>query len=242
MIGETTNDGFLGQRIILAQPKKGFRAGHDSVLLAAAVPAQGGERVAELGSGGGVVSLCLAARLGGISVRGVEIDGDLVHLANENAARNAMSDRVAFSAGEALAFRLGAPFDHIFFNPPFHPDTGRSSPNPARERAMREESGLIAAWVDHALSLIRPDGTLTLILRADGVEALRSIHTNREIRCRLLLPHRGATAKRAILHIQPRGADFIELAPLVLHQKDGKPTEEVEAVLRRGKALMWGSP
>jgi len=88
---EFSEDGFLGGRLIIAQPRAGFRAGHDAVLLAAAVPAKPGQRVLELGSGSGVASLCLAARVADVSVVGIEIDAELVRLANENAARNSMA-------------------------------------------------------------------------------------------------------------------------------------------------------
>ena len=51
-----TDDGFLGQRLQLLQPAKGYRAGIDAVLLAASIPARKGERVLEAGSGAGVAS------------------------------------------------------------------------------------------------------------------------------------------------------------------------------------------
>jgi tRNA1Val (adenine37-N6)-methyltransferase len=46
---ETTFDAFLGGRITLEQPTKGYRAGVDPVLLAASVPARAGQSVLELG-------------------------------------------------------------------------------------------------------------------------------------------------------------------------------------------------
>jgi hypothetical protein len=56
---DNTLDGFLGGRLSIAQPRRGFRAGHDTVLLAASIPAPAGSHVLELGSGAGVASLCL---------------------------------------------------------------------------------------------------------------------------------------------------------------------------------------
>ena len=61
---ETTQDGFLGGRLQLYQPKTGYRAGIDPVLLAAACPVKPGEHVLELGCGVGVASLCLALEAG----------------------------------------------------------------------------------------------------------------------------------------------------------------------------------
>ena len=96
-----TLDRFLGGRVVAAQPSIGFRAGHDTVLLAAAVPAEGGSLALELGSGAGIASLCLAARVPGLRIIGIEIDPKLVHLAIDNAARNTISDRVSFVLGDA---------------------------------------------------------------------------------------------------------------------------------------------
>ena len=47
-------DGFLGGRLKIFQPKSGYRAATDPVFLAAAVPAQAGQSVLELGCGAGV--------------------------------------------------------------------------------------------------------------------------------------------------------------------------------------------
>ena len=51
--GLHSHDQFLGGRLMVAQPKTGYRAGVDPVLLAASVPAVRGESVLELGCGVG---------------------------------------------------------------------------------------------------------------------------------------------------------------------------------------------
>ena len=65
---------FLEGRVKARQPESGFRSGTDAVLLAAAVPAKAGETVLELGAGAGTASLCLAVRVPGLAVTGVEKD------------------------------------------------------------------------------------------------------------------------------------------------------------------------
>ena len=54
---ELSVDAFLGGRLEIAQPRAGYRAGIDPVLLAAAVPAKAGETVFDLGCGAGVAAL-----------------------------------------------------------------------------------------------------------------------------------------------------------------------------------------
>jgi hypothetical protein len=62
---ELTTDAFLGGRLTVRQPRAGYRAGVDPVLLAAAVPARAGEAVLDLGAGPGWRSLCLGRRVRG---------------------------------------------------------------------------------------------------------------------------------------------------------------------------------
>ncbi|MDD9841728.1 MAG: methyltransferase domain-containing protein, partial [Alphaproteobacteria bacterium] len=100
---ETSIDGFLGGKVQLRQPIKGHRSGTDAVLLAASVPlhappydrAQIGQSCLELGCGVGVTSLCLAARMEthklDYQITGVDIQADLIALAETNAAANHIS-------------------------------------------------------------------------------------------------------------------------------------------------------
>src|ERR1700735_5572240 len=96
---DLTEGHLLGGRVRYAQPRTGFRSGIDPVLLAAAVPARPGERVLEAGSGAGAASLCLAARVAGISGLGVERDPALVEIAARNAAANGWHE-LAFLAAD----------------------------------------------------------------------------------------------------------------------------------------------
>jgi len=131
-VTETTEDAFLSGRVRARQLARGFRSGLDAVMLAAAMPAKPGDRALELGSGAGVASLCLAARVSDCTIVGVEIDADLVSLANENALANDLADRVRFVQANTLRLppELRTAFDHVLCNPPFH-EIGRAS---CRER------------------------------------------------------------------------------------------------------------
>src|SRR5271154_5278857 len=85
---EFTEDGFLGGQLRLRQPKSGHRAGHDAMLLAAATPAQSGDRVVDFGAGVGAAGLAVAKRVAGIELVLVEIDAVLAGLGRGNAARS----------------------------------------------------------------------------------------------------------------------------------------------------------
>src|SRR5208283_5102281 len=100
---DVTCDAFLGGRIHVRQPGKGFRSGLDAVFLAAACPAREGDAILEAGCGAGAASLCLLARMGNITVTGVEADPDLAALARENAAANGFGERFEVVAADIAA-------------------------------------------------------------------------------------------------------------------------------------------
>src|SRR5947199_3396083 len=89
----TTEDAVLGGRLVLRQPRRGHRVGHDAILLAAATEARNGDHVVELGAGVGAVGLALTQRVSGSMATLVEIDPSLAGLAEQNAAQNGLADR-----------------------------------------------------------------------------------------------------------------------------------------------------
>ena len=117
---DTTLDDLLGRRLRLHQPARGFRAGLDSLLLAAAVPATPGQSVLELGCGPGAAILALAARVPGLSLCALELQPAYAALARANALLNAIPLEVIDGdvADPPAALRARA-FDHVLANPPF---------------------------------------------------------------------------------------------------------------------------
>ena len=236
---ETTTDHFLGGRLTLQQPAKGFRAGLDAVVLAAAVPAKQGDHVLELGSGVGTASLCLAARVA-CSATGVDIDGALVSLALANASNNALDERVRFIEGDVFAppRSIRKTFAHAFANPPFHHRSDPSSDNGRRKRAMRDASSSPADWLKAGLKRVEPGGTFTLIIRTDRLPELLDKSQEGGFTVLPLWPHIGESAKRVIVQIRKGSRARLALLPgLVLHERDGKFTKEADSILRGRSAL-----
>ena len=244
MTEQPTLDKFLGGRVTAAQPSKGFRAGHDTVLLAAAVPAEPGAHVLELGAGAGVASLCLAVRTADVRVTGIEIDPDLVALANENAARNGVAERVRFIASDVAMFAArGETFDHVFFNPPFHRDSGNVSPSAARDLAKRDTLDAVQSWTRAALALTKAGGSVTAIISSEREADLRAAASGYGGSVFPLFPRAGESPKRVIIRIAKDGrTGFVRAAGLVLHEEDGRNSDVAETVLRHAAALDVAAP
>jgi tRNA1(Val) A37 N6-methylase TrmN6 len=239
----TSEDRLLGGRVVLRQPVEGYRVAIDPVLLAAAVPAGPQDTVLDVGSGVGAASLCLAARVAGCRITGLEKQRDLVRLAADNTALNDVAGRVAAIAGDLLSPppRLApGSYDHVMANPPFLDPAKATLPRGAKAISNVEGAADLAAWVRFALAMVRPKGMLTFIHRADRIEALLAQLNGRagEIVLFPLWAGPGKPAKRVLVRARKDVAAPTRLAPgLMLHEADGRYTREAEALLRDGAAL-----
>ena len=236
---ETTDDRFLDGQLTVKQFAQGFRAGLDAVMLAAAVPAKPGDEVLELGSGSGVASLCLAARIAGVTVTGAEIESGVTGLSNRNATANQLGDRAVFVTVDVfdLPVDMRRDYDHVFCNPPFHGSEGERSPDSARAAATHDD-GMLAEWLSVGVKRTTSGGTFTCIIRADRLgEALAALPAA-GVRVCPLWPRAGESAKRVILQLRKGSRAPLELlGGLALHRDDGLYTEQADAILRGKKGL-----
>jgi len=229
---ELTEDALLGGRVRLIQPRDGFRAAIDPILLAAFVPARKGEAVLELGCGTGAAFLCLAARVPGLSITAIDRDAEMVDLAQRNAGLNLLPAQI--SAADARELRDVPPLHHAFANPPYWTG-GTPSPFQPRRDAAYEDAPL-SDWVGAMARPLRHKGTLSLVLPAarfaEAAAALREAGCG-AVRLLPLWPRVGVAAKRILIQGRRGGLGPDEILPgLVLHEADGRYTEAAEAILR----------
>jgi tRNA1(Val) A37 N6-methylase TrmN6 len=237
-------DSFFDGRICAQQPEDGFRSGTDAVLLAAAVPARKSDTLLEFGSGAGVASLCLAGRVPGCRITGIEFEPALVSLADNNAHRNHMERVILFVCADIFDLPRGCrrSYDHVFLNPPFHGSEGMRSPRSERARAL-QDSGRLGDWLAAGFKRVAAGGTLTAIIRADRLdEAMRALPARGMI-VFPLWPRVGEAAKRVIVQVRKNArSPLLLLAGLVLHEENGRYTRGVENILRGRASLALASP
>lgn len=242
LANELTHDAFLGGRLHLWQPKTGYRAGVDPVLLAASVPAQSGQSVLDLGCGAGAAALCLGARISGLELVGVEKQAVYAELAQKNGLS------VYLAGIEDLPSDLRQRmFDHVICNPPyFDRKAGHKARDAGRETAFGEQTPL-SVWLATAARRLKPKGYLHLILHAERMpELMDAAKSLGSLEILPLAARVGRAADRVILRARKDGrAPFRLHAPLVLHagaahERDEEDyTPEVAAALRVGKSLNW---
>ena len=250
MSADQTHDAFLGGRVHVWQPARGYRAGVDAVLLAAAVPARAGDTVLELGCGAGTAALCLAARVPGLAITGVEVQPAYAALATRNAGEAGAALTVHQADLRQLpdAVRLHQ-YGHVMMNPPYF-DRAQGTParDTGRDTALAGDTAL-ADWLEIGTRRLAPNGTFTLIQHITRLpEVLTGLagRVGSVVVCPIA-PRPQADPNLFILQAKHSGrAPFRLSAPLVMHRGehhdgDGESyTPQVTAVLRDGAALLIG--
>lgn len=251
---DETDDAFLGGALAILQPKSGFRAGIDAVLLAAAVPEATGRalRILDAGAGVGVVGLCVARRSRTAHVALLEKAPELAGLARRNVSRNGLEDRVTVIEADLLASaaHLGSAglqndaFDVVLANPPWLED-GRTRPSadPIKARANAMPEGDLDGWLRFLARVTSPGGGLVLLHRADALDRVLAAMHGRfgGVDILPIHPRQGQPANRVILRATKGSrAPLTLLAGFIVHDENGY-TAPMEAILRTGALLDWSA-
>ncbi|NJM29988.1 MAG: methyltransferase [Rhizobiales bacterium] len=243
-----TEDAFLNGRLRILQPEKGFRAGIDSVFLAASLPCSNGETLFEAGIGTGVAALCTLARNPDVHITGIEMAGRYALMCEENAKRNGFGHCVRIihaDVKEALRKDLShlpqhGSFSHAYANPPFF-DENKSTPSPHLLKSQANAFGPddLAIWIKVLHTMVTLRGTVTIIHRADTLGKILAVMDEKfgDIRVAPLYAREGSAASRVIVQGVKGSRAPLQLLPgLILHNAQSQFTPEAESILRDGMA------
>ncbi len=245
-----TRDAFLGGRLVVSQPEKGFRAGLDSVLLGASVRT-GTRRLLDLGAGVGTASLVALADLPDAAATLVEIDPATAAIAALNLEANGFGGRgrvlnldVAAKGGVRSAAGLTADhFDAVIANPPFFDPGAGSAPSAARATARHMPPETLDLWVKAAATHAAPEGEVVFIHAAASLPVLLPAFMARfgAVTVLPLAPRDGEAASRVLVRgIKGSRAPFTLLASRALHEPEGRTFRpEFDAIFRGLARLVW---
>ncbi len=236
---EYTIDDFLGGLIHLKQEKTGYRATSDAVLLASAIPALPGQEILDVGCGNGAACLSLAARVPNLSLTGIEIQHDMGALAVENSLINQQDFHLIEADIRSFIPELHQKtFHHVMTNPPYFTE------DPTRQTIQHaiahKEQFPLSEWINFCLKHLRPKGTFTIIHRAERLPEILTI-LDKKLGGIIVIPFwpkKGQKPKRILIQGTLGTKKPFTLHPgFILHNQDNTRTQEIEDIMRQGKAL-----
>lgn len=246
-----TRDAFLGGRLTLSQPRHGFRAGLDSVLLGAAV-GEGRSLLLDLGSGVGTASLVSLAHSPAMAATLAEQNPDMLALAAANIAENGFAGRASAIAADVTAKgaeRLAAglaenAYDSIIANPPFFDDAaGTLAGDSSRAGARHMDGAALDLWVKTAATCGAGGAEIIFVYPAESLQPLLASFAQRfgAITILPLTPRPDVPASRVLIRaIKGSRAPLTLLASRHLHEAEGRAfAPAFDAIFRGDARLVW---
>ncbi len=233
MMQKYTTDLFFNGRITCKQPLEGFRAGTDSVFLAASINPAHGTKILEMGCAAAVASCCLLYRCPSVQLDGVEIIHNYKQYARDNVIYNGFDTRFNFihaditekvSQLNALGLRSDY-YDQIFANPPyFVSHESRPLKDSLKEKAHKRQANELSIWLSRIVSFLHANGVLTLIIPTHSLSELIGAMQKYSCGAIKILPiytDYNKPARRLIIQAQKgRKPESTMLPPLYVHKKD----------------------
>jgi tRNA1(Val) A37 N6-methylase TrmN6 len=245
-----THDAFLGGRLTVSQPRHGFRAGLDSVVLGAAVRADA-RTVLDLGAGVGTAGLVALAHNDGLAATLVERDAEAMAIAGANIEANGFAARartilldVAARGAERRAAGLEPDrYDAVIANPPFFDAAAGTRAAADRADARHMAQGTLDLWVRTAATSAAPGAEIVFIYPAAGLAPLLAAFGQRfgAVTVLPLCSRPGEAAGRVLVRgIKGSRAPLTLLSARSIHGEAGRAfSPEFEAMLMGRTRLVW---
>ncbi len=176
---DLSRDNLFEGKLSCLQHRQGYRFSVDSILLAHFFAPCSKDRILDLGTGCGVISLILAYRWSAIQLWAVEIQPALAALAKRNATENDLADRMQVVEGDFRQLEQlvqPASFDWVVANPPYgKKDASRKNANHEKAAARHEIHAELADVVKAARIALKKGGKAAFIYPASRSVALINI-------------------------------------------------------------------
>ncbi|GIM28297.1 SAM-dependent methyltransferase [Clostridium polyendosporum] len=238
--GETLDDLQL-KGIHLIQKKDAFRFGVDAVLLANFATVRKGNEVIDLCTGTGIIPFIIAGKTEARRVTGIEIQREMVEMANRSTQLNMLEDRITFIEEDLKNLKIMKSIpkaDVVTVNPPYKLNqSGILNPNDKTAIARHEvlcnlEDVIIASRI-----LLKDNGRLYMVHRPERLADILCLMRKHKIepkRIRMVHPNTKKAPNIILVEGQRDGGQFLKLEPpLYVYNDEGGYSDEINRIYGR---------
>lgn len=225
----------------LIQKKQGFRFGVDAVLLSHFANIKKKHRVVDLCTGTGIVPFLAYGKYKPQEVIGVEIQEDMVEMANRSSILNQTEGVIKFINGDlknkALLDSLGK-FDVVTVNPPYKlNNAGIINPDDKLAIARHEIMCTLEDVIVASRRLLKDNGRMYIVHRPERLADIFGLMRKYKIepkRVRMVQPNTKKAPNIVLVEGQRDGGAFLKWEEtLYVYDDNGNYSEEIDLIYGR---------
>ncbi|MBX9139271.1 MULTISPECIES: tRNA1(Val) (adenine(37)-N6)-methyltransferase [unclassified Clostridium] len=225
----------------LIQKQQGFRFGVDAVLLSDFANIKNKHRVVDLCTGTGIIPFLAYGKYNPKEVIGLEIQDDMVEMANRSSELNDITDIVKFVHGDLkdkkLIDSLGK-FDVVTVNPPYKlNNAGIVNPNDKLAIARHEVMCTLEDVIIASRRLLKDNGRMFIVHRPERLADIFGLMRKYKIepkRVRMVQPNTKKAPNIVLVEGQRDGGAFLKWEEtLYVYDDNGNYSEEIDRIYGR---------
>ncbi len=227
---------------IIQNPEK-FKFTIDAFLLISFINPSPKDRLIDLGTGGGVLSLLIGGSMKVGAVYGLEIQPELAEMARRSVVLNGLEAKVQVLTGDLRnlpsELKLNS-FDYVITNPPYYPaGKGVISENQALAMAKFEIGCKLEEVIIAAKRLVKGNGRFALIYPTERfVELTITLgqHNLTPKRICFIYPRPDTKSNLCLIEARPGAGREVEiLAPVIVSNQNGEYSEQMNRIFNGEK-------
>lgn len=222
-----------GLKII--QKTEGFCFGMDAVLLSGFASVKPGERALDLGTGTGIIPLLLSAKTKGDHFTGLEIQTEIMKMAQRSVALNGLEKKIDIIQGdikEASRIFGAASFDVVTSNPPYMNDAhGLKNPGDVKAISRHEVLCTLEDVVREGTKALKPGGRFYMVHRPHRLAEIITVMRQYKLepkRMKFVHPFADKDANMVLIEAVRGGGAWLKLEPpVIVYKEPGVYTDEI---------------
>jgi tRNA1Val (adenine37-N6)-methyltransferase len=245
-----SKDSLFDGELVCSQHQKGYRFSIDSVLLSHFVDVKKNDRILDLGTGSGIISLILLYRWKDKirEVSGIELQGELAELARKNYHANNFDRHGKILQGDIKNIRefiKPESYDKVVCNPPFYtPASGRLSQNPEAQLARHQILATLQDFLFASSFAVKNGGVVCFIYPAERICEFTILAEKyrfgvKKIQFVYSYPCYTSTARLALIQCIKNGGAGTDVLPpfYIYNEKNGGFSSKMNAFYQKNKEV-----
>lgn len=228
--------------LMLIQKKDGFKFGVDAVLLSDFANVKKKHKVIDLCTGTGIIPFLLYGKYNPSSIKGIEIQEDMVEMANRSVELNKINsiEFIHSDLKDIKFLKTLEKADVVTVNPPYKlSNAGIVNPSDKLSIARHEILCNLENVIEASRVLLKDNGRLFMVHRPERLADIITLMRKYKIepkRIRMVHPNKNKAPNIVLIEGQRDGGAFLKWDnPIYVYNEDGSYSDQINEIYGRGE-------